>query len=78
MSRISEFAAVVEAQAQQVRQRLGEPLLRPPRFGSAQEYRAWKARRDRNGNTRSPLQWPLWVWVLIGLALLWWVVSLVV
>jgi hypothetical protein len=77
MSRISELAALVWALAQQVRQRLGEPLIRP-RFGSARQYRAWKARRDRSGETWSPLQWPLWVWVLIGLALLWWVVSLIV
>lgn len=58
-----------------VRSRLNAPLLGPPRFGSAREYRTWKASRSVQPKTWSPLQWPLGVWLLLGLVMILWVSS---
>lgn len=47
--------------------RLKAPLIGPARFGSAREYRTWKKVRSARPPAPSPLQWPLGVWLLIGL-----------
>lgn len=58
-----------------VRHRLNAPLIGPPRFGTAREYRRWKAHRSARPQTWNALQWPLGVWFLIGVALIFWVKS---
>jgi hypothetical protein len=62
--------------AEPVRKRLGEPLVGPPRFGTAREYRTWKAQRRTQPQKLSALQWPLGVWLAIGVAVTLWVGSL--
>jgi hypothetical protein len=58
-----------------VRVRINAPLLAPPRFGTVKEYRAWKARRRARPLIGSALQWPLGVWVVIGVTLVMWLRS---
>ncbi len=62
--------AVVKDMSGPVRSRLSAPLMGPPHFGSAREYRTWKKPRSTRPQTSSPLQWPLGVWLLLGLVLM--------
>jgi hypothetical protein len=66
---------IVKDMSEPVRSRLNAPLLGPPRFGSAREYRNWKASRGAEPPTWRPLQWPLGVWLLLGLGMILWVSS---
>jgi|RhiMetdeSRZDD1v2_1073273.scaffolds.fasta_scaffold205807_2 hypothetical protein len=67
----------VKDMSEPVRNRLSAPLVGPPRFGSAREYRTWKASRAAQPKTWHPLHWPLGVWLLLGLVLILWVRSLI-
>ncbi len=58
-----------------VRVRINAPLIAPPRFGTVKEYRAWKARRRARPLIGNALQWPLGVWVVIGVTLVMWIKS---
>lgn len=58
-----------------VRVRINAPLIAPPRFGTVKEYRAWKARRRARPLIGTALQWPLGVWVVIGVTLVMWMKS---
>lgn len=68
---------LVKDMSEPLRSRLKAPLVGPPRFGSVREYRRWKARRSTNPNSWKPLQWPLGVWLLLGLVLILWVKSFI-
>jgi hypothetical protein len=61
---------VVKDMSKPVRSRLSAPLVGPPHFGSAREYRTWKKARNTSPQTASPLQWPLAIWLLLGLVLM--------
>jgi len=67
--------AMIKAISEPLRSRLKAPLIPPPHFGSAREYRTWKASRSARPQTPGPLQWPLGVWLLLGLVLTLWVGS---
>ena len=69
--------AMVKDMSEPVRSRLKAPLLGPPRFRSAREYRTWRASRSAQPKTWKPLQWPLGVWLLLGLMLILWVRSFI-
>jgi hypothetical protein len=62
--------------AEPVRKRLNAPLVGPPRFGTAREYRTWKEQRRTRPQKRSALHWPLGVWLVIGVAVVVWLSSL--
>ena len=62
--------------AEPVRKRLNAPLVGPPRFETAREYRAWREQRRTQPGKRSALQWPLGVWLAIGAGVVFWVSSL--
>jgi hypothetical protein len=62
--------------AEPVRDRLNAPLIGPPRFGTAREYRTWKETRRARPRTWTALQWPLGIWLVIGVAVVFWVKSL--
>jgi len=68
---------IVKDMSEPVRSRLTAPLLGPPRFESAREYRTWKASRSAQPKTWRPLQWPLGVWLLLGLVMILWVSSFI-
>ena len=67
--------ATVKDMSEPVRNRLNAPLVRPPQFGSAREYRNWKASRTAQPKRWQPLQWPLGVWLLLGVIVILWVSS---
>jgi len=67
--------AMVTEMSEPVRSRLWAPLIPPPHFRSVREYRAWKTSRDAQPTMWRPLQWPLGVWLALGLVLMWWVGS---
>ena len=54
--------------ADPLRKRLNAPLVGPPRFGTAREYRTWRDLRRTRPAKASALQWPLGVWLAIGIA----------
>jgi len=58
-----------------VRTRLNAPPIAPPRFGMVKEYRTWKARRRARPQVWDALQWPLGVWLVIGVVLILWMRS---
>jgi hypothetical protein len=57
-------------------ERLNAPLVGPTRFESAREYRTWREQRRTQPRKRSALQWPLGVWLAIGVVVTLWVSSL--
>ncbi|HEY7676978.1 MAG TPA: hypothetical protein VIG69_07885 [Candidatus Methylomirabilis sp.] len=59
-----------------VRKRLNAPLVGPPRFGTAREYRTWREQRRTQPKTPGALHWPLGVWLAIGVAVTLWLGSL--
>jgi hypothetical protein len=65
--------AVIAAVWEPVGRRLKAPLIPPQQFGSVREYRMWKASRATRPQSAGPLQWPLGVWLLIGLVLTAWI-----
>jgi hypothetical protein len=72
------LAGVVRGQdvAEPVRKRLNAPLVGPPRFETAREYRTWREQRRTQPGKRSALQWPLGVWLAIGVVVILWVSAL--
>src|SRR5262245_41238166 len=62
--------------AETIRRRLNAPLVGPPRFGTAREYRTWKKQRGTKPPKLGALHWPLGVWLAIGVAVTLWLSSL--
>jgi len=72
----SSGLAMVKSMSAPVGQRLKAPLVGPRRFESAREYRTWKKVRSARPPAVMPLQWPLGVWLLIGVGAMLWAGSL--
>ncbi|MGH7266367.1 MAG: hypothetical protein ACREMB_16195 [Candidatus Rokuibacteriota bacterium] len=62
--------------AEPVRDRLNAPLIRPPRFGTVKQYRMWRETRAARPQAWNVVHWPLGVWLVIGIALIFSVKSL--
>ena len=67
--------AIARDAIEPVRVRINAPLIAPPRFGTVKEYRTWKARRRARPVIWNALQWPLGVWLVIGVTLIMWMKS---
>jgi hypothetical protein len=72
---VSQAVATAREVAEPVRRRLEAPLVPPPRFDSAKDYRTWKRERSARPPRWSALQWPLGIWLGIAALLALWVKS---